>query len=106
MKKIVFPAVAAESPFQTLPILEAVMAHGGQGGVPLTEQRKRFRVLDVIERQLPGPVLIEDADYAAVKAAVDVFPFAMGRREFVAIGDAIDAAEDVQPTVVPMQKVS
>lgn len=86
-------------PFGAKEMIEAVlnqMPEDASKGIPLTEQRKRFLILDKLEEAAKTDernVCLEDAEYEKVKRLFGMFPWGNVHRDIVAVADAIEAAE-------------
>lgn len=61
----------------------------GKNGLPVDEQRKRFRLMDVLEKGGDN-LSFEDADAALLKELVKGMPWAVCLREIVEFGDAVE----------------
>lgn len=86
---------------KTREIVEAVLKHAGQGGIPLDEMRKRNRIWDALDANAdPFGLLLEDGDASHLAALVKAFPFGMASRELLKICEAI---VDAKAPPAPMQ---
>lgn len=64
-------------------------------GARLDELRRRIRIMDVLEKA-SGSLTLEDADHALLKSVYAEFPFTRALPGIVALGDAIDAAQEAK----------
>jgi hypothetical protein len=70
-------------------LIRACAKHVGQTGVDIDEQRKRFRILDVLDKT-PEIIELEDADAEHLKGLVKKMQWALVSKDVVAFGDAVE----------------
>lgn len=104
MKTITFPDVEGG---KALSAVKAVV-EAAQNGATVGEQRKRLKLLDVIEKALKSgdgmALTLEDEEHERLKALFEQHRWPAVIRDVVRIGDAIDAAKTVDvEKVAPAQ---
>ena len=65
-----------------------------QKGITIDEQRKRMRILEVVENATTPPesdMQFEDSDADLLKALVKAYPWGIVKKEIVQFGDAVEA---------------
>jgi hypothetical protein len=70
-------------------LVKACASNIGKEGVSIAEQRKRIRILDVVEKN-EEVMNFEDADADVLKSLVSSMPWALVNKDIVAFGDAVE----------------
>jgi hypothetical protein len=71
-----------------------------QTGVTIDEMRKGIRILDALDATTDDILILEDADWQALKEKTEAFPWGMVDRRLLMFYDDVVAATD-QPGVIP-----
>jgi hypothetical protein len=99
MRKINLTVRKAEGEFDfsTGELLKAILQQPSPGsrGIGIEEMRKRIKVLDKVDDAKPGETLVlEDAEYTVVSAALKAQQFFIADRRLLAAIDEIENAEE------------
>ena len=73
-------------------LLQQIAESVGQGGIPLAEQRKRFRILDAIDAGRGGTIDLEDADHKLLSDLCEAMPWAWVDRAWIQLASIITEA--------------
>lgn len=81
-------------------IMEAPL--GGQGGVTVGEMRRAIKIVDKLERHADSPtgapvLALEDAEWEALNARVQAWPWPRLHSVYLAFGDEIEHAPTAKP---------
>ena len=77
---------------QSIPTFRLIMEHSPQKPLSVPEIRARVKVLDALEEASGNTLVLEDAEHATLKAAMESFPWQQASRDLlVLIDDVIEA---------------
>ena len=77
--------------FNSHDVLRTIIENAPKG-MNLVEMRQRMRILDLLANPEADHILIEEADYAVLKTALQNFSFSIVHADIIAIADAVEGA--------------
>jgi hypothetical protein len=83
--------------FDSRTVLAQVAGTSAAKAIGIGEMRRRVRILDALDAAAGEDVLLEDADYDALRAAIGEFPFALAHRDLLRIVDDVLEAGPPSP---------
>ena len=73
-------------------LLRDIASSQTERGLPLPEQRKRYRLLDAIDAMSDGKMSFEDSDHALLVQLTESMPWSWVDRAWAAVADAVSGA--------------
>lgn len=78
-------------------VLINVLQHSPHQALTIPQIRQRVKIVEQLEAEGVKELLLEDADHAVLFEAMSGFPWAQATKELLAVIDAVEFAEKVDP---------
>lgn len=94
----IIPLREPEGQFKSRAVFEMVLNQSPQRPLTLADMRMRGKVLDKLDAERGGSLMLEDAEHEALKAAASTFPWAIFHRDLMRV------LEDLEQAKAPPEK--